>query len=347
MKRIAVVVPAYKVENQIQDVIDKIPALVETIIVVNDCSPDATLEHVLRVNDPRVHILSHQKNEGVGGALLSGYSYALKLGAEIVVKVDGDGQMDCDYIPLLVHAIENGYADYVKGNRFLHADELRKMPVVRFMANVILTFLTKLASGYWAIFDPANGYTAINSELLVNLNPSRIRKDYFFETSMLCELRLQEAVVEDVPIPAIYSGQNSSVNLLREVFNFSFSLFTRVIRRFYVQYFLYNFSAVSAFMFFGTVLGLFGVIWSAIAWSRSATTLVPATTGTVLIGVLAIILAAQFYIQAIALDVNTTPQRRNSRLHLPGIKTPGRHPMTEYIEHKLQIGEIKVERGVS
>jgi len=345
MKRIAVVIPAYKVESQILDVLDSIPDQVEFVIVVNDCSPDGTLEALMTRKDSRLHVLSHTKNEGVGGAMLSGYSYALKLGAEIIVKVDGDGQMDCDYIPLLIYMIENGYADYTKGNRFLHAGELRKMPVVRFACNIVLTFLTKLASGYWAIFDPANGYTAISRDLLVNLNPSRIRKDYFFETSMLCELRMQEAVVEDVPIPAIYMDEKSSVNLFSEVFRFSLGLLTRIIRRFYVQYFLFNFSAVSAFLTFGTIFGVFGIIWGTLGWSKSAATGIPATTGTVLIGVLAIILAAQFFIQAVALDVTSSPQRRNLKLHPPGIKDADAHFMLDYYSRKLANGELRIDKG--
>lgn len=345
MKSIAVVIPAYKCEQHILDVIDKIPEMVEFIVVVNDSSPDATLERVLSHSDPRLHVISHTKNQGVGGAMLSGYSYALSLGAEIVVKVDGDDQMDGGYLPLLVSVVESGYADYAKGNRFIHASELRRMPFFRMIGNFFLSFMTKMASGYWSIFDPTNGFTAISRDALANLDPYRIRKDYFFETSMLCELRTLDVLIRDVPIPARYADEKSSLSPSKEVFNFSVNLLLRTVRRFYVQYFLYNFTAVSAFLLFGGILGIFGVIWGARAWVISGETGIPATTGTVLIAALAIILAAQFIIQALALDVSATPNGNYWRMIPSSIDIPGPRYMIDYFKQELKRGDIKLERG--
>ena len=308
-QKIVVVIPAYKVEKQIEQVLSRIPAYVNEIIVVNDCSPDALRERVLGFKDKRIHLLSHKKNQGVGGAMLSGYAYALQLGADVVVKVDGDGQMNLEYLPMLVEPILSGTADYTKGNRFLHPVALRKMPFLRKLGNLALTFLTKLASGYWNIFDPTNGYTAISGEKLQALDPERISKSYFFETSMLCELRELNAVVEDIAMPAIYQDEKSSVKISREIFVFSVNLFSRFVNRIFYRYFLYDFNAVSFFLLSGGILGLFGVVWGIAKWAQSSRAGIPATTGTVLIAVLPIILAVQFWVQALAQDIEDVPTR--------------------------------------
>ncbi len=307
MLRTAVVIPAYRVEQQIAHVVAGIPASVDEIIVVNDCSPDNTAKVLESIKDKRVHVLTHLKNLGVGGAMLSGYSYALHLGCDVAVKLDGDGQMDPSFIEQIIQPILKGRADYVKGNRFMHQAELARMPLIRLIGNVGLTFLSKLASGYWNVFDPTNGYTAISRNKLSTLDPAQISRNYFFETSMLCELRKVDAVVQDFPMPAIYQGEKSSVSIVRELFIFSGSLISRFFRRIFRQYFLYNFNAASLYLVLGTLLGLFGGIWGIVKWNQSIQTGVPATTGTVLLAVLPIILAVQFLTQAIALDIASVP----------------------------------------
>jgi Glycosyltransferases involved in cell wall biogenesis len=307
--KIGVVIPAYRVENQIKAVVASIPEWVTAIIIVNDCSPDRTRQIVESLADPRVHLVNHSKNAGVGGAMLSGYQLALELGMEVIAKIDGDGQMDTAYLPLLLEPIIRGNADYTKGNRFLHPTELKKMPPIRFLGNLALTFLTKMASGYWNIFDPTNGYTAISADKLQALDPNSISHNYFFESSMLCELRQLNAVVEDVPIPAIYKDEKSSVNIPREFFIFFGNLIARSSKRILNRYFLFDFTAVSADLIFGALLLIFGFIWGIIKWAHSIQTNIPATTGTVLIAVLPIILGFQLLIQAIALDISDVPAK--------------------------------------
>ena len=307
--KIAVVIPAYNVEDTIVKVIMGIPTNVHNIIVVNDASKDDTVARVKIIKDHRVTLINHKKNMGVGGALLSGYSYALGLGADIVVKLDGDDQMDVKFMPGLIEPIQNGQADYTKGNRFLHPVALKKMPVGRKISNLGLTFLSKIASGYWNVFDPANGYTAISASKLVNLDPKKIARSYFFETSMLCELRKLDAVVMDISMPAIYQNERSAVKVPREIFIFSTNLIARIFDRVFSRYFLYDFTAVSLYIIIGTLLCLFGGIWGLIKWSEAAQAGIPATTGTVLIAVLPIILGFQLLIQAISLDISDVPTR--------------------------------------
>ena len=307
--KFGVIIPAYRVEKQILGVIAGIPEWVDSIIVVNDSSPDTTYEKVLSISDPRVQLLSHTKNQGVGGAMLTGYNHALKLGMDIIAKVDGDGQMDINYLPLLIEPIIEGKADYTKGNRFLHPIALQKMPFLRMIGNLALTFMTKLASGYWNIFDPTNGFTAISAEKLLALDPKHLSKNYFFEISILCELRKLNAVVEDVSIPAIYQDEKSSIKIPREFFIFSANLFTRFFKRIFYQYFLYDFTATSFYLVSGSILGFFGLIWGILKWIHSTQTGIPATTGTVLIAVLPIILAIQFLVQAVAQDIAEVPTK--------------------------------------
>ncbi|PKO00219.1 MAG: glycosyl transferase family 2 [Chloroflexi bacterium HGW-Chloroflexi-4] len=307
--KIAVVIPAYNVEATIEKVILGIPKSVASIIVVNDASRDDTASKVKNVKDNRVILISHTKNMGVGGAMLSGYSYALSLGVDIIVKLDGDDQMDVKFMPALVDPIMNAQADYTKGNRFLHPVALKKMPFGRKISNLGLTFLSKIASGYWNIFDPANGYTAISASKLASLDPTKIARSYFFETSMLCELRKLDAVVMDISMPAIYQNERSSVKVPREILIFSTNLFGRIFDRFFSRYFLYDFTAVSLYIIIGTLLCLFGAIWGLIKWNEAAQARVPATTGTVLIAVLPIILGFQLLIQAFTLDISDIPTK--------------------------------------
>lgn len=310
-KTIAVVIPAYKVEDHIEKVINGIPDIIDIIIVVNDCSPDHTTDRVRALNNPRIRIIEHKKNWGVGKAMLSGYAAAIEMGADIIIKMDGDDQMDPQYLPALIEPIDSGKADYTKGNRFLHFTQLQKMPTLRRIGNLGLTFLTKLASGYWNIYDPTNGYTAIRAKMLQQVNPYEISNNYFFETSMLCELRIAGAVVMDIAIPARYQGEKSSMNIGKQLFTFSINLLGHFSKRVYRLYFLYDFTAVSLYIIMGTILGVFGTIWGLINWAKSAETLITASTGTVLLAVLPIILGVQFLIQAVALDIADTPKQVN------------------------------------
>lgn len=331
--RVAVVVPAYRVADHIAHVIANIPAYVRHIIVVDDCSPDLTAQCVQSCYSTRVHLVRHRVNEGVGGAMLTGYAMALKLGAEIVVKMDGDDQMDPRYLPMLLLPILAGEADYTKGNRFLHMYALRHMPLARRVGNAGLTFLTKLASGYWNVFDPTNGYTAIHTNVLRLLNTERIARRYFFETSMLLELRQVQAVVHDVPMPARYGNEISSMSLRRVLITFPIKLLRGFIRRLGWQYFMFDFNAASLLMMLSLPLLLFGILWGAYHWYHSYITGIVATTGTVLLAVLPIILGMQFLVQALVLDIGSVP-RRVLHTHLLHAETALTHtaPLSIYLE---------------
>jgi dolichol-phosphate mannosyltransferase len=308
LPRIAVVIPAYRAAATIADVIAGIPSFVSDIVVVNDASPDATVDVVRRLDDPRVVLVAHERNQGVGAAVLSGYERAALLGADVVAKMDADGQMDPGYLLELVTPIVVGDADYTKGNRFLHERELRSMPGRRRFGNAGLSFLTKLASGYWAIFDPTNGYTAIHTSLVPLLGSAPVAKRYFFESSMLLALSHLRAVVRDVYIPARYPADATShLSESRAALSFPWQLLRGFLRRIRLQYFVRDFSAVSLYLVVGVILGLFGGIWGIWHWVLSFQTGVPATTGTVMIAVLPIVVAVQVLLQAFTLDIQSAP----------------------------------------
>ena len=304
---VAVVIPAYRAEQLILKVLAGIPSFVSFVVVVDDCSPDHTAELVRGCADPRVFLVSHETNQGVGGAVLTGYGKALELGAKIIVKMDSDDQMDSAYLVPLLAPILKGQADYVKGNRFLHVNELQSMPPTRRIGNAGLSFLTKVASGYWDIFDPANGYTAIHASVIPLLDAAKIHKRFFFESNMLIELGIIRAVICDVHIPARYNNEASFLSEWRALIEFPPLLFAGFFRRFFTHYFVRDFSAVSMLSLLGTGLSLFGVIFGLYHWYISSISGTPASTGTVMLAVLPLILGSQLLIQALIVDIQNIP----------------------------------------
>jgi dolichol-phosphate mannosyltransferase len=313
--RIAVVIPSFRTEKEIASVLQGIPGFVRHIIVVDDASPDASadLVHAAAKRNRRILLLRHAKNQGVGGAMVTGFSKALELGAEIVIKLDGDGQMDPHYIPALIEPLLNGEADYAKGNRFRELGALKQMPLVRRIGNLGLSFLTKAATGYWNIFDPTNGYFAIRAEVLAKLPLERIDRGYFFETSMLSQLYLLDACVQDVTIPARYRGEVSSLSVRRALFEFPFKLTRTFLHRIILKYFIFDFSMMSIYLLTGIPLLLFGLIFGITRWVQYYNIGVPAPTGTVMLPTLSVILAIQILLSAVEIDLNAAPRKAISK----------------------------------
>jgi dolichol-phosphate mannosyltransferase len=306
---IAVVIPCYRVEREINKVIANLPRYIKHIIVVDDASPDKTAEVVRKSaqKDHRIILITHEKNQGVGGATLTGFRKALELGAQIIVKVDGDGQMDMAYLPGLLIPLIEARADYTKGNRFRDFQALQKMPLVRRTGNMALGFLTKAATGYWNLLDPANGFLAIRSNVLAQLSLDQIDHTFFFETSMLANLYLINAVVKDVPIPARYQGEMSNLSVHKILLEFPFKLLKTFIRRLILRNLIYDFSMASIYIFAGLPLLLFGSIFGTTRWLYYASRDIPAPTGTVILPTLSVLLGVQFMIAAIEIDLRSTP----------------------------------------
>lgn len=311
---LAVIIPAYQVADKIGSVLDDLPDYLSNIIVVDDASQDntPTLVQAFAEHDRRIVLIRHEHNQGVGGAMVTGFRKALELGAQVVVKIDGDGQMDPALVPMLVTPLIEGKADYVKGNRFRDFESLRHMPLIRRIGNLGLSFLTKAATGYWNCFDPTNGFFAIRAEILAQLPLERIDRRYFFETSMLANLYLLDAFVLDVPMPARYRGERSSMSIWRVLAEFPAKLFATVWRRMLLRYFLFDFSMVSVYLLTGIPLILFGLIFGSLKWIQYLKLGVPAPTGTVILPTLALILGIQILLSAIEIDMNAAPKTPRS-----------------------------------
>lgn len=309
MKKLAVIIPAYQAGQTIQMVLENMPEYIGLIIVVDDASKDDTFEKVKQVQlkNPKIHLLHHSANQGVGGAMLTGYKYAIQENADILIKIDSDGQMDAHYIVKLVQPIIDGSADFTKGNRFMHIRHLESMPPIRKLGNIGLSLLIKLASGYWNIFDPTNGFTAINANILKCLELENVDKRYFFESSMLLEMGIARAVVQDIFIPAKYGGEKSSLSIIDSLFRFPPKLLKGFIKRITLQYFIRDFSSTAIFMINGLIGVIFGFLFGIFHWYRSAKYNIPATTGTVMLAILPFILGIQLLLQTIISDIENVP----------------------------------------
>ncbi|MEM7677414.1 MAG: glycosyltransferase family 2 protein [Myxococcota bacterium] len=307
--RIAVVIPCFRVRKHILDVLAGIGPAVERIYVVDDTCPENTADLVAeKVSDPRVRVVRHEVNQGVGGAVVSGYRAAIEEDMDIVVKVDGDGQMDPKLIAPLIHLIEIGEADYVKGNRFHRISALKGMPALRLFGNAALSFLTKLSSGYWQIFDPTNGFTAIHRAALEAIELDGLSKRYFFESDMLIQLGHARAVVADMPMRAHYGDEDSNLKISRVITEFFWRHVNAIGQRLMYQYLLRDFTIASANLLVGLVFVLFGITYGAINWRQSVVTGIVAPTGVIILATLTIILGVQMLLFFLSYDISATPR---------------------------------------
>jgi len=307
--RIAVVIPCYRVADHVGAVIAAIGPEVAAIYAVDDGCPEGTGDRLASgCSDARVRVLRHESNQGVGGAVMTGYRAALAESADIVVKVDGDGQMDPAQIGRLVAPIVQGRADYAKGNRFHELEFLRTMPRARLAGNALLSFVNKLASGYWDVMDPTNGFTAIHREALAQLPLDKIDRGYFFESDMLFRLYTIRAVVRDVPMPARYAGEPSSLRIGRVATVFPLKYARSALKRIFYAYFLRDFNGGSLQLCLGTLVTLAGLALGISYWAHSAALGIPTTSGQVMLAALPILVGAQLLIGALNYDIASVPR---------------------------------------
>lgn len=308
--RIAVVIPSYKVTQHIADVIENIPNIVWRIYVVDDACPDGTGSAVKNINgNERVRVIFHELNQGVGGAVMTGYEAAIEDGADIIVKIDGDGQMDSKLIPYFVEPILSGEADYTKGNRFYDLEEIRSMPAMRLFGNAMLSFMTKLSSGYWNLFDPTNGYTAIHASVAKRLPFKKISRRYFFETDMLFRLNTIRAVVIDIPMDAKYGEEVSNLKISKIVGEFLFKHTRNFFKRVFYNYYLRDMSLASVELPVGVLMLLFGISYGGFHWIKSAALGIETPAGTVMLAAMPILMGLQLVLAFIGYDVSTVPSR--------------------------------------
>jgi glycosyltransferase involved in cell wall biosynthesis len=317
---VAVVIPSYKVTRHILGVIAGIGPEVHRIYVVDDRCPDHSGAHVRNhCHDPRVTVLTHEHNLGVGGAVMSGYRAAMADGASVIVKLDGDGQMDASLIPEFIEPILNGEADYTKGNRFFDLEQIGQMPKLRLFGNAMLSLLTKLSSGYWDLFDPTNGYTAIHADAARHLPFHKISQRYFFESDMLFRLNTVNAVVVDVPMDARYGDEVSNLRISRIVTEFLSKHLRNCAKRIAYNYYLRNMSLASLELPLGLLLMLAGALYGGWHWFASSQTGTSTASGTVMLSALPVLMGTQLVLAFLAHDIASVPRRAIHR------RRTGRH----------------------
>ena len=305
-RTICVVVPAFNEELLIEKTVTMMPNFVDRIIVVDDRSTDRTAEVVAAIEDSRVSLVRHEVNSGVGAAILTGHKRAIELGGDIDVVMAGDAQMNPDYLaPLLDPIIDDGYG-FTKANRFFSRNSYEGMPAHRVFGNVVLSFMTKVASGYWHLFDPQNGYTAVTQDVLRRLSLDRIATGYQFENDFLINLSILNVRAKDVPIPAIYGSEVSGIRLSRVIPAIASLLFRGFWRRIFFKYVLWSFSPIALLLFTGLFLCLFGLGWG-IYDIVSALSNTSPTAGTVLLSVGPGMTGIYMLVQALVLDILATP----------------------------------------
>ncbi len=306
-KLISVVIPTYKVINHIEYVVNNLPDFIDNIIVVDDKCPQNSSSLVKDMD--KVVVVCHEVNQGVGAAVISGYKKAIELKSDIVVKIDGDGQMDSNYIDTLISPLIEDKADYSKGNRFNDFNALKSMPKVRLFGNSVLSFMVKVSSGYWNMMDPTNGFTAITAKAINGLNLDMLAKRYFFETDMLINLNLENCVVKDISIPAKYEDEDSNLSISKVIMTFPPKMLRGLSKRIFYKYFIYDFNMASIYLILGLPMFIFGVIFGSYRWFIAIIENSENSAGTVMLAVLPIILGVQFLLQAISIDINNVPRK--------------------------------------
>ena len=307
---IAVIIPCFKVRAHILKVLSQIGPRVTKIYVVDDACPENSGEHVrTHFVDPRLTIIKLPINLGVGGAVVEGYKAAINDKMTVIVKIDGDGQMDPTLIDDFIEPILTDEADYTKGNRFYNLEKIGDMPLLRLIGNSGLSFITKISSGYWDVFDPTNGYTAIHKDVLIRLPFAKISKRYFFESDMLFRLNLLKAVVVDIPMSSNYGEEKSNLKISKAFFEFTYKHIKNFFTRVLYNYYLRDMSLASIELPIGSLLVLFGLVYGGYNWYKFSELGIQTPVGTAVISAISIMLGIQFILAFLAFDISSIPKR--------------------------------------
>jgi dolichol-phosphate mannosyltransferase len=305
VSRVVAVIPAFRAAITLGGVVERALSVVDDVIVVDDACPERCGALLERAGaHPRVHVLRHERNGGVGAAMKTGIVEALALGADIVVKLDADDQMDTNAVPEMIRWLQrNPDVDMVKGNRFADIATLSRMPVVRLIGNAALTFLVKFSSGYWMIVDPTNGFIAIRTRALEESRFASLDDRYFFEIDLLCALGLRRRTIAEMALPAIYGAQTSSLSITHALATFPLKLLLRFCRRIVVNYFIIEINVGSLCALIGLPTLVAAIAFGGHQWRLSLRTEVPRPTGTIILALLLFMIGFQLTLQAILYDV--------------------------------------------
>jgi glycosyltransferase involved in cell wall biosynthesis len=334
--KVAAVIPCYRVRSHVVEVVSGALTQVDHVFVVDDCCPEGSGDLIAaEFAGAPVTVLRHHENQGVGGATITGYRAALDAGCDVLVKIDGDGQMDLKYLPALVQPVLSAEADYTKGNRFFRKRDLKRMPLTRLLGNSVLSMLNKASSGYWNVMDPTNGFTAISRTAALEVEWSKVARRYFFESDLLFRLNIARAVVQDVPIPARYGDEDSNLRIGRAAPTFLFGHIRNFLKRFFYTYLIRDFNIGTVHAIAGLILFSFGVAFGAITWLQNARSGVDTSVGTVMVATLPIILGFQLLLAALGFDIANVPTRPLQRI----LPQPASGRLAEPSKRRLRSGQ--------
>jgi len=305
-QRVYCVIPSYRAAATIVEVVRAALKQADVVIVVDDACPQRSGQVARQAfgGDDRVRVIERERNGGVGAATKTGIGAALDEDADVIVKLDADGQMDSAFIANMRQLfVEDPSLVCVKGNRFFDPSVMNVMPKARLFGNAILSLLVKFASGYWNAIDPTNGYLAFNGSLLKVLPWQSFADSYFFEMSVLCELGLKRLPILELEMPTIYTSAPSSLAISRVIFEFPPQLFRLAMRRLLVQYFIFDVNLASLYCFFGSLLALFGIVFGVYEWIQGEITHTPRATGTIMLAAVTFLMGFQLLLNALMYDV--------------------------------------------
>lgn len=257
-KKVIVVIPCYMVSNKILQVINEIPKYIDKIVCIDDKCPQNSGKKILNKfsKKKKVVVLFNKSNLGVGGATMKGYIYAKKKNADIIIKIDGDGQMCIKDFKNFLDKLIKKKGDYIKGNRLTKKSDFKKMPKIRLVGNLILSYLSRLTSGYWNIFDFTCGFVCFNSTILDKINLKKISKDYFFEIDFINNLYFARTKIEDVKTKIIYNDEKSNLKIHKVIFPFLYKMFKNFFKRiiyFHIKKFNIYFFFILSFLFLSLI----------------------------------------------------------------------------------------------
>ncbi len=303
---ICCIIPTYKARSTICTVVDGALKSVDVVVVVDDACPERSSEVVEEQykDQPSVIVITHVINKGVGGATKTGFARALEIGADIIVKLDADNQMDTKYISSIAAVFDaDPSLEFVKGNRFIDTKLLKTIPKMRLLGNSVLSLLLKFSSGYWNVIDPTNGYFAFRASMLRQIAWQDLSERYFFEGHILCMLGMKKARIAEMEMPAIYGNEVSSLSIPKAIVEFPPKLFKLCLKRVLFQYFVSDVNLGSLYLVLGLMLATGGLLFGAYEWIESAITGVPRATGTVMLAVLPFLMGFQLLLNALMYDV--------------------------------------------
>ena len=303
---VGVVIPAYNEERQIDKVLETMPEYVDHVIVVDDGSTDATLEHLHAWEGKmgrRLTVIAQPKNQGVGAAVTAGYRSAIESGVDVIALMAGDGQTDPSDLTLIIDPVTSGKADYSKGNRLFTGEAWRRTPHVRYLGNAFLSMLTKIASGYWHVADSQSGFTAISRPAAMALDLDSLWHSYGYPNDLLIQLNIRNFRVADVPTHPRYGvGEKSSMNVFKVMPTVSFLLWRGFLNRLFQKYVVKDFHPLVFFYFFGLAFLIIGLLFGLVQIVLRIVTGGVAITSIVLIAML-IIAGLQFLLFAMWFDM--------------------------------------------